>query len=181
MDRQKKQFIGICALLILFAAAYFGLRAYNEQAAEKEQKQADSQKIEAVRIDTDKVKSFSYKVEGKTLVFEKEKDTWYYQPDHSVKIDQEAVKTMLDTAAEVTVEEKLEDVKDISQYGFDSPGNVLIFESEDGTQTITIGMQNDITSRYYIMNSESEEIYIVNGELSSVFSKTLEQMTEKDK
>lgn len=177
MNGQKKQFIGICVLVVLCVAAYFGLKTYNAKTAEKEQKEADSKKIEAVSIDTEKVKSFSYQLNGATITFEKDGDTWYYQSDQSINIDEDKVSTMLAAVAEVTAEEKLENVEDISEYGFDNPTNVLTFTMEDGTRTITIGMQNEITSQYYIMDNNSNAIYIVDSSISTAFSKSIEDMT----
>lgn len=180
MDGQKKQFIGICILVIVCVAAYFGLKTYNEKAAEQEQKEEESKKIEAVSIDKDAVKSFSYQIDGNTITFEKEEDTWYYQPDHSINIDQDAISTMLDTVTAVTAEEKLENVEDTSEYGFDSPTNVLTFTMEDGTRTITIGMQNEITSEYYIMDNNSSAIYVVETNLNTTFSKSVEDVTAEE-
>lgn len=180
MDGQKKQFIGICVLVVLCVAAYFGLKAYNEKAAEKEEQEADTEQIEAVSIDADSVKSFSYLLDGATVTFEKEDDTWYYKEDHSINIDQDAISTMLSAVAEVTATQKLEDVEDTSEYGFDSPTNVLTFEMEDGTRTITIGMQNEITSEYYIMDSNSDAVYIIETDLSSSFSKSVEDVTAEE-
>lgn len=177
MDGQKKQFIGICILVLVCVAAYFGLKAYNEKAAEKEQKEAEEKQIDAVTIEKDKVKAFSYQTAGTTITFEKEEDTWYYQGDHSIKIDQDAVSAMLDAVAKVTAEEKLENVEDTSEYGFDSPTNVLTFQMEDGTRTITIGMQNEITDEYYIMDNNSNAIYVVTTDLNTTFSKSVEDMT----
>lgn len=180
MDGQKKQFIGICVLVIVCVAAYFGLKTYNEKAAEQEQKEEESKKIEAVSIDKDAVKSFSYQIDGNTITFEKEEDTWYYQPDHSINIDQDAISEMLDAVTAVTAEEKLENVEDTSEYGFDSPTNVLTFTMEDGTRTITIGMQNEITSEYYIMDNNSSAIYVVETNLNTTFSKSVEDVTAEE-
>lgn len=180
MDGQKKQFIGICILVVLCVAAYFGLKVYNEKAAEKEQQEAEEKKIEAFSIDKEKVNSFSYQVDGNTITFEKEEDIWYCKEDHSISIDQDAISTMLESAAEVTAEQKLENVEDISEYGFDSPTNVLTFEMEDGTRTITIGMQNEITSEYYIMDNNSNAIYVVQTNLNATFSKSVEDVTAEE-
>ncbi|WP_075718766.1 DUF4340 domain-containing protein [Roseburia sp. 499] len=180
MDGQKKQFIGICVLVIVCVAAYFGLKTYNEKAAEQEQKEEESKKIEAVSIDKDAVKSFSYQIDGNTITFEKEEYTWYYQPDHSINIDQDAISEMLDAVTAVTAEEKLENVEDTSEYGFDSPTNVLTFTMEDGTRTITIGMQNEITSEYYIMDNNSSAIYVVETNLNTTFSKSVEDVTAEE-
>lgn len=180
MDGQKKQFIGICILVVLCVAAYFGLKTYNEKAAEKEQQAAEDKKIEAVSIDKEKVKAFSYQVNGNTITFEKEGDTWYYKDDHSINIDQDAISTMLNATVEVTAEQKLENVEDTGEYGFDSPTNVLTFEMEDGTRTITIGMQNEITSEYYIMDNNSNAIYVVQTNLNTMFSKSVEDVTAEE-
>lgn len=177
MNGQKKQFIGICVLVVLCVAAYFGLKTYNAKTAEKEQKEEESKKIEAVKIDKDKVNAFSYQLNGTTITFEKDGDTWYYQPDHSINIDQDKINTMLAAVADVTSEEKLENVEDTSEYGFDNPTNVLTFTMEDGTRTITIGMQNEITNQYYIMDNNSDTIYIVDSSMSTAFSKSVEDMT----
>lgn len=180
MDGQKKQFIGICVLVILCVAAYFGLKTYNEKATEKEQKEEESKKIEAVSVDKDAVKSFSYRLEGNIITFEKEEDTWYCQSDHNISINQDTIDAMLDAVTEVTVEEKLENVEDTSEYGFDSPTNVLTFTMEDGTRTITIGMQNEITGEYYIMDNNSSAIYVVETDLSATFSKSVDDVTVEE-
>lgn len=177
MNGQKKQFIGICVLVVLCVAAYFGLKTYNAKTTEKEQKEEESKKIEAVKIDKEKVNAFSYQLNGTTITFEKDGDTWYYQPDHSISIDQDKINTMLAAVADVTSEEKLENVEDTSEYGFDNPTNVLTFTMEDGTRTITIGMQNEITNQYYIMDNNSDTIYIVDSSMSTAFSKSVEDMT----
>ncbi len=177
MNGQKKQFIGICVLVVLCVAAYFGLKTYNAKTAEKEQKEEESKKIEAVKIDKEKVNAFSYQLNGTTITFEKDGDTWYYQPDYSINIDQDKINTMLAAVADVTSEEKLENVEDTSEYGFDNPTNVLTFTMGDGTRTITIGMQNEITNQYYIMDNNSDTIYIVDSSMSTAFSKSVEDMT----
>ncbi|MBU5472340.1 DUF4340 domain-containing protein [Roseburia sp. MSJ-14] len=177
MNGQKKQFIGICVLVVLCVAAYFGLKTYNAKTTEKEQKEEESKKIEAVKIDKEKVNAFSYQLNGTTITFEKDGDTWYYQPDHSINIDQDKINTMLAAVADVTSEEKLENVEDTSEYGFDNPTNVLTFTMGDGTRTITIGMQNEITNQYYIMDNNSDTIYIVDSSMSTAFSKSVEDMT----
>lgn len=177
MNGQKKQFIGICILVVICAVAYFGLKTYNEKAAEQEEQEAEAEKIEAVSIDTDSVNAFSYQLDGAAITFEKEDDTWYYKEDHSINVDQDAITDMLDAVAQVTATQRLEEVADTSEYGFDSPANVLTFEMEDGTRTITIGMQNEITGEYYIMDNNSDAIYVTETNPGSAFSKSVEDVT----
>lgn len=180
MNKQKKQLIGLCLLLVICAGAYLGLKTYNEKAEEKEQQQAERETATAVQVDSDKVVFFSYQSGGETLTFEKEEDTWYYQPDHSIKIDQSSIASMLSAVAEITAQEKLENVKDTAEYGFEEPLNALQFETSEGSYTVTLGMKNEITGQYYVKNSQSDTVFLIDTDLSAVFSKTVEELTAQE-
>lgn len=180
MDKQKKHFIGLCLFLVICAGAYFGLKAYNEKVEKQEQQKTESETVTAVQVDNEAVTSFSYQLQGNTLTFEKEDDTWYYQPDHSINIDQNGITSMLSAVAEITTQKKLEDVEDTAEYGFDEPLNVLQFETSEGSYTVTLGMKNEVTGQYYVMNSESDKVYLIDTDLSSTFSKTVEQLTAQE-
>lgn len=180
MNGQKKQFIVICVFLVVCIAAYFVLKSYQEKTLEKEQKQAESEKITVIQIDSSTVTSFSYQLDGTGLVFEKEEDTWYYEKDHSIPIDQDAVTAMLSMVKKVTASEELKDVKDQAEYGLGQPSNVLKFCTEDGEKTITIGMKNEITGQYYLTGSKSGSVYLTDTDLSASFGKTVEELTVQE-
>lgn len=180
MNKQKNQLIGLCLFLVVCAGAYMGLKTYNEKAQEKEQQKTESETVTAVEVDNDAVTSFSYQSAGETLTFEKEDDTWYYQPDHSIPIDQNGITSMLSAVAKVTTQEKFKDVEDTAEYGFDEPLNVLQFETAEGSYTVTLGMKNEVTSQYYVRNSESDMVYLIDTDLSSTFAKTVEELTAEE-
>lgn len=161
-------------------AAYVALKRYQEKVQEEERNQAESEKITAIEIDSSTVTSFSYQMDGTELVFEKESDTWYYQPDHSIPIDQDAVTAMLSVVKKVTASEELKDVENQAEYGLDQPSNVLKFYTEDGEETVTLGMKNEITGQYYLTGSKSDSIYLTDTDVSSSFGKTIEELTAQE-
>ena len=56
-------------------------------------------------ITTEDVKAFSYQYNNETLSFVKEDDTWYYEADKSIALDQDAVETLVTTAAQLTADQ----------------------------------------------------------------------------
>ena len=72
MEGQKKQFILITVLIVVCIGGYFGLKAYNERQAEKEEEASEKETFTAVSVDAAAVNSFSYQVNGVDITFEKE-------------------------------------------------------------------------------------------------------------
>lgn len=180
MKKQKRQLLVLCLLLVICAGAYLGLKAYNDAAKEKEQQETEKDTVTAIQVNSDDVTSFSWQSQGETLTFEKEEDTWYYQPDHSIKIDQDGIGDLLSAVEKVTTQNKLEDVEDTAEYGFDDPTNVLTFKTGEESYTVTLGMKNEVTSQYYVKNSQSDTIYLIDTDPSATFAKTVEDLTAQE-
>ncbi len=88
-------------------------------------------------IATEDVKAFSYQYNNETLSFGKEDDTWYYEADKSIALDQDAVETLVTTAAQLTADREIKDYEDLSEYGLEAPSNTI---------TLTTGGWNNNTS-----------------------------------
>ncbi|MEG0961709.1 MAG: DUF4340 domain-containing protein [Lachnospiraceae bacterium] len=177
MDRQKKQLLIICVLFLVSLGTYFGLKAYHNSETEQEKEKTKNETVTAIKVDSKKVNAFSYQIEGTELTFEKQEDIWYYQPDHNIKIDQNSMTSMLSSVNKLTTTQKLTKGSNPDEYGFQNPQNVLTFETDQGTYTVTLGMKNEVTGQYYVKNSESDTIYLIDTDLNTTFSKTVEQVT----
>lgn len=180
MQKQKKQFIILCVILVAFCGIFFGLRAFNKHQDEKKAKEEEAEKITAVSLSVDDVTEFSYQYNGAEIAFVKEDDTWYSKDDRERKITQSAISSMLSSAGTVTASQKLEAPENISEYGFDTPLNVIRLKTGDQETTITIGMYNSITSQYYLMVSGDENVYLVENSIYTAFQKSLEDVTEEE-
>lgn len=178
MQKQKKQMILVLVLLVLFCGAYAGIRIYNDKQADKEAKEAEAAKTYITKIKQEEITAFSYQNADQTLQFVKEDDTWISQNDASIKLDQSAVKSMLETISELEAEEVVETSEELSTYGFDKPMNVITVTTAEGTTTLTVGMENTITNQYYLRKNKEDTLYLVSGTFMSGFSKTLEDLKD---
>ena len=180
MKKQKRQFIILCAVLVAFCGAFFGLKAFNKHQEEKEAQEEEDQKISLDGMSAETITEFSYKKSGEEITFVKEDDTWYYQADKAVNIAQTSISTMLSNVKTITADQKIEKPEDISEYGFDEPQNVIRLKGTDQELTITVGMYNSMTSQYYLMLSGDDNVYLVGSTVHNAFNKSVEDVTEEE-
>lgn len=180
MGAQKKQLIGLVVVLVVFVAAFFGLRAWQDHQKEQEEAEQKAEIITAVSLDVDRITGFSYLLEGQELSFEKVEDTWQYSGDTSVPLIQTMITTMLGSLSEVTAAQQITAPENTDEYGFADPLNVIKVQFGEEEMTFTIGMYNSITSQYYLMVSGDQNVYLVDGQISSAFTKSVEDLMEKE-
>lgn len=146
MKKQKKQLIALCILLLICIVAWVSLTKWNKSQEQKKQEEEEASKVMVTDISTEDVKAFSYQYNNETLSFVKEDDTWYYEADKSIALDQDAVETLVTTAAQFTADQEIRDYEDLSEYGLETPSNTITLTTGDGTTTLLIGNKNDMLS-----------------------------------
>ncbi len=178
MQGQKKYLVILCLLLFVFGGAYAGMRGYNGRQEEKENSETEASKIYVVREKAEEITAFSYQNGGDTLQFVKEGSTWVMKQDDSLTLNQTLVGDITDEIASLTADQTVENAGELSEYGFDKPGNIITFTTAEGTKTLTIGMENPVTGQYYVKIDGEDTLYLVSGSFPSVFSKSLEELKE---
>lgn len=180
MERQKKQFLALLAMVVILGAAFFGLRAWQNHQKDQEAEAKEAETITVASLDMDQITGFSYLLEGQELSFEKEGDTWHYSGDKSIAIRQTAIDTMLGNLSEVKAKQQLTAPENTAEYGFADPANVITLRFPQEEMTFTIGMYNSITGQYYLMVSGDENVYLVDSQIVSAFGRSLEELTETE-
>jgi hypothetical protein len=163
MKKQKKQLIALCILLLICIVAWVGLTKWNKSQEQKKQEEEEASKVMVTDVNTEDVNAFSYQYNNETLSFVKEDDTWYYEADKSIALDQDAVETLVTTAAQLTAEQEIKDYEDLSEYGLETPSNTITLTTGDGTTTLLIGNKNDMLSQYYVKTDQSNSIYLAGS------------------
>lgn len=180
MQKQKKQMIAVIVVLILFAGAYIGMHFFNEKQAEKETAKEEAEKIYVTDVSEKDIKAFSYQNGNETLSFTKNKDTWTSENDDTLDMDENTISTMLGNITKLEAEEKMDASEDLSEYGFDTPTNVITFTTDSKTTTLVIGMKNDITGQYYVKKDDEDTLYLVSAAMPNAFEKALEDLVVED-
>lgn len=178
MRKKQRQMIGMLLALVVLAAAFLGIRQYNKNMASTTSATEDTQET-VLDVDYDDITSFSYVYEGETYSFEKEDDTWYYAGDHSLNLKQERIKAMLLKVAPLKVNQVIENVTDMSQYGLANPERTIRYETADRSVIINVGNLNSMTSQYYIAFPSEMTVYAVTTNVVTGFNNTLDDLVEE--
>ncbi len=176
MNKQIKQMKIMLVVLAVVICCIAAVVLYNKSVAKSEA--ADEAQKVLCEIDASSVTAFSYILDGETLSFTLDDDTWVYDGDTSLSIDADAVNDMLEAVSSVSYEEKVEDAEDISSYGLDSPTNVITITTADETYTFTIGNKNELTYDYYMLFGEDDTVYTVSSDLTGAFASSVDDLLE---
>ena len=157
MDKQKKTLL---ILAVLLGVALLGLLGAKKLADKKEKADAIDSAEESIQ-DVTKV---AYYNNGAQVTLTKTDDQW--QDADGVILDDDKVKTMLSYLTTIKASDVIEDTDDISQYGFSSATNEVTVTTKDSETTFTIGMQNAITDKYYLMvNYDESKVYVIDSSM----------------
>lgn len=177
MKKQKKQLIALCILLLICIVAWAGLTKWNKSQEQKKQEEEEASKVTVTDVATEDVNAFSYQYNNETLSFVKEDGTWYYETDKSISLDQDTMKTLVATAAQLTAEQEIKDYEDLSEYGLETPLNTITLTTGDGTTTLLIGNKNDMLSQYYVKTDQSDSIYLAGSAVYTTYQKGIAELT----
>ncbi len=179
MKKKQRQMIGMLLALVVLAAAFLGIRQYNKNASSTTSTAEDTQET-ILDVNSDDITSFSYVYDGETYSFEKEDDTWYYADDHSLNLNQERIKAMILKVAPLKVNQVIENVTDMSQYGLANPERTIQYETADRSVIINVGNLNSMTSQYYIAFPSEMTVYAVTTNVVTGFNYTLDDLVEEE-
>ena len=178
MKKKQRQMIGMLLALVVLAAAFLGIRQYNNNASSGTSTTEDTQET-VLDVNSDDITSFSYVYEGEPYAFEKEDDTWYYADDHSLNLNQDRIKAMILKVAPLKADQVIENVTDMSQYGLADPERTIQYETADRSVIINVGNLNSMTSQYYIAFPSEMKVYVVATNVVTGFNYTLDDLVEE--
>ncbi len=176
-------------VLVILIVAFVAVQKKNaeEQTADTEEASANesTEYLLDSSVQNATFSAFSYRsASGEEVRLERRDGDWYYTGDESMVIDSDAISKFL--ASFITMEAKREitDPEALSEYGLDTPSNVLTYETEDGEKgKILFGDINPTTKDLYVMVDGKDIVYTVDSELADTFSaepQTLALETESE-
>lgn len=177
MEKQKKQLIGLLAILIVAVIAFVVVKKLP-----KEEEEDTTASYEVTNLNADDVTKLVYTNENGTLTLNKDGDNWSCDEDRSVDIDADKVNTMVGKVATLTSENKIENVEDIAQYGLDTPSLTILVSDGTTSYTILVGDYNETTYTYYVcLESDKSTVYTTNSvTITSFQNNTLEDITAEE-
>lgn len=182
--KKTRTLVLLCVFLVVLVGAYAALMAYNSNAEKKEMEQMmeeynkeDTLKIAVLEGTVTSVKMES---EERTLEFALKDDVWVEVNNEGFDVTQPAMNNLTaaftSLAATHTVEENTEN---LAEYGLDNPRFVLTGKNTDGKEGIIyVGMQNAVTSEYYIYTDSVPGVHTVAAASMNYFARNLMDFAE---
>lgn len=175
MKKQKRQIFVLFFLLIILGAVFYLIRWKNQQDANTPQTE-DS--IVLMELNEEEIVSLSYDFESETYSFEKREDVWYLSGDPDRNLTQYSVNSMVLNFCPLKAIQRIENVTDMSQYGFyENEERKVSVSTKDETYTILIGDMNELTETFYVKIPNEDDVYVVDYTVVSRYNRTPDSIT----
>ncbi len=175
MKKQKIQMLVLLGVLLLLCGTFLGVKKYNQKQAEKPE---ETDQVVVIDVSTEDIVRFSYDYEGETYSYEKEDDTWYYAPDHSLKLLQYRTGNLMSGLAPLKTGQVIENVTDLEQYGLKEPKQTITYETATESYILYVGSQNSVTGGYYVCMPSQSTVYMVEASAINKLTVTAEDLID---
>ncbi|MCM1046421.1 MAG: DUF4340 domain-containing protein [Candidatus Gastranaerophilales bacterium] len=171
MRKQSRQFVILLLVLLVLAAAGWGLRQYYIGQSQK------GREISYVfDLDRSSIAEIGYDYQGEHYSFVKEDGVWYYEGDRTLALTQGSVESMATTIASMEILQTIEGVEDMEQYGLGEERRTLDCRTDEGEYVLYMGNFNETTQIFYVCRPEENKVYVVSNQVMHCFSRTPEDL-----
>ena len=177
MDRKKKKTIILLAMILLLVVANGAASAWNDKSEKKKEKEAETSKI--YLTDASDITAYSYRDGSQNMSFAKVDDTWEYDEDNEIPMNQDTVQSTADAIRQMEAVRELENPDLLSDYGLDKPSYTIQFQDNDGVTTeILIG--NGAGENYYAIVGDSGKVYTISSDFQNYLQFDLTNLVQYD-
>ena len=175
--RKKKQLIFIFVCFTVILAAYLGSKYYQNHLPVDD----EEDEISVLDIDTSLVNEIGITNGEETINLQKDNDTWKCVDDKDFTIDSTKLQVFLDAAGSITSELKIENVKDMDQYGLEHPSLSISLQWDSNLYTIYIGDRNTVAGGvYYLKINDEDTVYTIENYKYNMLNKTKEDFAAEE-
>ena len=175
--RKKKQLIFIFVCFTVILAAYLGSQYYQNHLPVDD----EEDEISVLDIDTSLVNEIGITNGEETINLQKDNDTWKCVDDKDFTIDSTKLQVFLDAAGSITSELKIENVKDMDQYGLEHPSLSISLQWDSNLYTIYIGDRNTVAGGvYYLKINDEDTVYTIENYKYNMLNKTKEDFAAEE-
>ena len=177
MDRKKKKTIILLVMILLLIVANGAASAWNDKSEKKKEKEAEASKI--YLTDAGDIIAYSYSDGSQNMSFTKADDTWEYDEDNEIPVNQDTVQSTADAIRQMEAVRELENPDQLSDYGLDKPSYTIQFQDNDGVTTeILIG--NGAGENYYATVGDSGKVYTISSDFQNYLQFDLTNLVQYD-
>ena len=177
MDRKKKKTIILLVMILLLVVANGVASAWNDKSEKKKEKEAEASKI--YLTDAGDITAYSYSDGNQNMSFTKADDTWEYDEDNEIPVNQDTVQSTADAIRQMEAVRELENPDQLSDYGLDKPSYTIQFQDNDGVTT-EILIDNGAGENYYATVGDSGKVYTISSDFQNYLQFDLTNLVQYD-
>lgn len=182
--KKKNPILTLCLLALALAALLIGYKVLagvndRREAAEAEAAAAGEDTVTVAAFDPADMTALEYRYgSGEVLRFEVVNGAWRYAADPRFPLDAQALASMGTSVSSIAAVRTV-DEGEPADYGLDEPVCEVTAEyGGAGRHVYKTGDYNSFAGAYYLM--ADGDIYLVSSNLTSVFSKSLDDLIVRD-
>lgn len=172
MRRERKLMI-LTGVLVVCAAGAFGI-----SRIDFEEKMTGTETT-IVDADSADITYLAWNYEDDELAFTREDDTWTYEPDAKMSVDQDLLDGIAENLSSIISDKKVEEVQSLGVYGLSDPAYNITIKTADDTWEITVGDETFSDGEVYISNGDGY-VYLTDSGLIDDISYTLLDCVQKE-
>lgn len=179
MKKQKKQLLILLILLVVVGAGAFGGMKYMEYVENAEAAKKAESAICLTNLNPEDIESFTCWYFGEERRFEKRNGEWIAMNSVNTKLQQDWMNRMVSNLAQMTAISKIENVKDLKQFGFEDSFKEYDIETANKSYKFILGGFNDLSDTYYLYEaSDPTVVYSYEPGFITAFVSTVEALKE---
>lgn len=177
MKKRKNTMLTLVVILVVLLLCYFVIGKIQEN-------QKDNEPVEETvyAVEASDIVSMTYSDGTSTMAFTKADDTWTYDADATIALEQSTIESMASTFGTIAAERVIEEPDALADYGLEEPAYTIELQDSDGNVTkIYVGNQAD--SYYYLTVGDKDVVYTVSSSVVSAMEfdvEALEEVEETD-
>lgn len=153
MKKQKKQMIVLLVVLVILSVCFL-LFKYVIKFEEKETENT------LWNINTQDITHLCFIGETNEIELTKSDGKWTLRGYEEREVDDSAVNLCLGYVNKIVISEELGELENLSEYGLNSPENLITLNVNDTVYKLKIGDYNSGIGGYYIQINDQPQIYV---------------------
>ena len=171
MKKRKNTMLALLVILAVLIVCYFVIGKIQENQEEEPAEET------TYAVSMDDIVSIRYSDGTSTMTFTKTDDTWSYEEDTTVALEQSTMESMADTFGKIIANRTLEELDALSDYGLEEPSYTIELADESGTvMEIYVGDQTG--NDYYLTVGDKKVVYTVGSSVVNAMEFDVEELRE---
>ena len=177
--KRMKTLVFLCVALVVLIGAYIAVTAYNADTGQETPTNVPEETTTILSLEGTVTELTVESSEG-ILEFIQKDEVWTEKNNEGFLMKQPPLNSMAGVFANLSATHVIEqNTENLSEYGLENPQYTITAKTADGKEAVLyVGMQNTITTEYYVYAKDVPGVYTVGTTSVNYFKRSLMDFAE---